>query len=303
MKIFFASCLMSILLLSGFSAYSQVTAVKVGTRIDVSINGNLFTQYVCSDDEKYPFFFPVNSPSGFCVTSMRNGLYPHHSSLFFACDRVNGGNYWQEGLERGQIRSMRAEILKSGKDSVVIENECIWSRPGAMSPIRDVRTIIITAPSKEMYQIDFEITLDMLMNVKIEKTNHSFFSARMAPDLSVAQGGIMINAEGNKGEPGDNGTFGKKSPWMDCYGTRYGKTEGMAIFQHPSNPWYPSPWFTRDYGFLSPTPMYWPADETVGTVLKKGESLKLRYRVLVHNGDPTSAGIAQAFKNYAAGNN
>lgn len=303
MKIFLASCLMSILLFPGFAAYSQVTAVKVGTRIDVSINGNLFTQYVCSDDEKYPFFFPVNSPSGFGVTSMRNGLYPHHSSLFFACDRVNGGNYWQEGLDRGQIRSLRAEILKTGKDSVVIENECIWSRPGAMSPVRDVRTIIITAPSKEMYQIDFDITLDMLMNVKIEKTNHSFFSARMAPDLSVAQGGIMINAEGNKGETGDNGTFGKKSPWMDCYGTRYGKTEGLAIFQHPSNPWYPSPWFTRDYGFFSPTPMYWPADETAGTVLKKGESLKLRYRVLVHNGDPTAAGIAQAFKNFAASKN
>ncbi|MFA5814449.1 MAG: DUF6807 family protein [Bacteroidales bacterium] len=91
----------------------------------MSINDNLFTQYIFSEDEKYPFFFPVNGPSGFSVTSMRNSLYPHHSSLFFGCDRVNGGNYWQEGLERGQIRTLRAEIKESGGDKVVIENECI----------------------------------------------------------------------------------------------------------------------------------------------------------------------------------
>jgi len=281
-------------------AQTKVTAEKIGSRIDVSINGNLFTQYHFSEDEKYPFFFPVNGPSGFSVTSMRNSLYPHHSSLFFGCDRVNGGNYWQEGLERGRIQTLRAEILKTGADSVVIENECIWARPGAESPIRDVRTITITAPSKDLFQIDFDIRLDMLMDVKIEKTNHSFFSGRMAPDLSVANGGAMVNAEGNRGEQGDTGTFGKKSPWMDCYGTRNGKAEGMAILQHPSNPWYPSPWFTRDYGFFSPTPMYWPADEKVGTVMKKGDTLSLHYRVLVHSLDTKAAGIAAAFEKYAS---
>ncbi len=298
MKLLKITFLMCVGLLSGISVHSQVTAVKVGDRIDVSINGNLFTQYVFAENEKYPFFFPVNGPSGFSVTSMRNSLYPHHSSLFFGCDRVNGGNYWQEGLERGRIESLRAEIFKTGKDSVVIENECIWNRPGAESPIRDVRTITITAPSKDQYQIDFDIRLDMLMDVKIEKTNHSFFSGRMAPDLSVANGGTMVNAEGGHGEQGDEGTFEKKSPWMDCYGMRNGKAEGMAILQHPSNPWYPSPWFTRDYGFFSPTPMYWPADEKIGTVLKKGDTLRLRYRVLVHSGDTKAAGIAEEFNKY-----
>ena len=301
MKFLSTASLIGIMLLPGFTAHSQVTAVKIGNRIDVSIGQNLFTQYIFSEDEKYPFFFPVNGPSGYSVTSMRNSLYPHHSSLFFGCDRVNGGNYWQEGIDRGRIRTLRAEILQTGKDSVVIENECIWSRPGAESPIRDVRTITITAPSKDLYQIDFDIRLDMLMDVKIEKTNHSFFSARMAPDLSVVNGGTAVNAEGNSGETGDNGTFGKKSPWMDCYGTRNGKTEGMAIMQHPSNPWYPSPWFTRDYGFFSPTPMYWPADETAGTTFKKGDVLHMKYRVLVHSGDTKTAGIAGEFKKFVTG--
>lgn len=276
------------------SAQEKVTANKVGDRIEIRINGNLFTNYVLSEFEKYPFFYPVNGPSNASVTSMRNANYPHHSSLFFGCDKVNGGNYWQEGLERGQIISLRADIIESGKEKVVIENECIWRRPGADAPIKDKRTITVSAPSKGKFQIDFDVTMEMLLDVVIEKTNHSLFSGRMDPDLAVINGGVMINAEG---ETGEKNTFGKSSFWMDCSGQRLGKTEGMAIMQHPSNEWYPSPWFTRDYGFFSPTPMYWPENDK-NTLLKKGEEIKLRYRVLVHSGNHLEADIAQEFEKY-----
>jgi len=275
-------------------AQTSVTAEKLGDKIDIRINGNLFTSYILSEFEKYPFLFPVNGPSGASVTSMRNANYPHHSSLFFGCDRINGGNYWQEGLERGQIISIRADILETGGDRVVIENENIWRRPLAMAPVRDVRTITISAPSEDLYQIDFEIIMEMLLDVTIEKTNHSLFSIRMDPDLAVINGGTLVNAEG---ELGEKGTFGKPSPWMDYYGSRMGQIEGIAILQHPSSAWYPAPWFTRDYGFFSPTPMYWP-ENGENTVLQKGEKVKLRYRVLVHSGDHVEAGIAEMFEKY-----
>jgi hypothetical protein len=265
----------------------------------VTIDGKYFTSYICSSDEKYPFFYPVNGPlSGGSVTSMRNGEYPHHSSLFFGCDQVNGGNYWQEGLERGRIISVNAEILKEGGDSVVITDECIWSRPGALSPVKDSRKFIITSPSASVRLIDAEITMEMLMDVTIKKTNHSLFSVRMAADLSVKNGGTMINAEG---ESGEKATFGKNSPWMDYSGKRGYFVEGIAILQHPSNPWYPSPWFTRDYGFMSPTPMYWPANDKE-TLLKKGEKLVLRYRVVVHGGNVSESRISEQFELYRKNN-
>jgi hypothetical protein len=274
---------------------AKITAVKVGSKINVSIDGKYFTGYIFSADEKYPFFYPVNGPlSGGSVTSMRNGEYPHHSSLFFGCDLVNGGNYWQEGLERGRIISVNAEILKEGGDTVLISDECIWSRPGAISPVKDIRKIIITSPSAAIRQIDVEITLEMLIDVHIRKTNHSLFSARMAADLSVKNGGTMVNAEGAKGE---KDTFGKSSAWIDFYGKRGDAIEGLAILQHPSNPWYPSPWFTRDYGFISPTPMYWPVNGEE-TFLKKGEVLRLRYRVLVHGGNTEDTKIGELFEKY-----
>jgi hypothetical protein len=277
------------------SSGTQINAVKVGAKINVTIDSKFFTSYIFSEDEKYPFFYPVNGPlSGGSVTSMRNAEYPHHSSLFFGCDMVNGGNYWQEGLERGRIISVNARIEKEGGDSVIITDECIWSRPGALSPVRDIRKFIITSPSVLITQIDVEIKLEMLMDVHIKKTNHSLFSARIAADLSVKNGGTMINAEGIKSE---KATFGQRSSWIDYYGRRGDVIEGLAIMQHPSNPWYPSPWFTRDYGFISPTPMYWP-ENGEEIFLKQGTELLLRYRVLVHAGDHTDAKIAEEFKKY-----
>ncbi|MCP9747576.1 PmoA family protein [Lacihabitans sp. CS3-21] len=276
------------------TAQINISATKLNSKIDVNIDNNFFTSYIFSQDEKYPYFFPVNGPSNGSVTSMRNGNFPHHSSLFFGCDKVNGGNYWQEGLERGQIISLRADIVESGNNKVVIETENIWRRPNADSPIKDFRKITISAPSKELFQIDFDVTMEMLMDVTIDKTNHSLFSGRMDADLAVTNGGTMINADGDKWE---KGTFGKKSPWIDFYGKRGDKIEGMAIMQHPSNDWYPSPWFTRDYGFFSPTPMYWPENDKE-TTLKKGQTIKLKYRVLVHAGDVTTAKIAEQFELY-----
>ena len=45
--------------------------------------------------------------------------------------------------------------------------------------------------------------------------------------------------------------------------------------------------------------MYWPADDKA-TRLKKGETLTLRYRVLVHAGDHQTANIAGLFEKYKA---
>ncbi len=145
-----------------------------------------------------------------------------------------------------------------------------------------------------MTQIDAEIIMEMMMDVHILKTNHSLFSARMAADLAVTNGGTMINAEGARSE---KETFGKASAWIDYYGQRGASVEGLAIMQHPSNPWYPSPWFTRDYGFMSPTPMYWPV-KGEETFMKVGTKLQLRYRVLVHAGSHLDAKIAEEFEKY-----
>ncbi len=265
-------------------------------QIEIFVGAQLVTAYKYASGQKYPYLFPVNGPvSGQSVTTKSSEPYPHHHSLFFACDRVNGGNYWQEGNERGQILSQGPKVEKSEGSRVVILDECLWKLPEEEAVIKDRRRITVSAPSESLRQIDFEIALEPLVDITIEKTNHSLFAARMAPELSVPSGGVLVNAQGDLAEAG---TFGVASPWCDYSGVRNGVREGLAIFQHPDNRWYPAKWFTRDYGFFSPTPMYWPEDDAIK--LPKGEVLTLRYRVVVHGGDMTKADLAAMHERYAA---
>jgi hypothetical protein len=294
--------LTAILLLFGafaVTASAQAQAGKVEGKMEknqvaVTVNGQLFTCYKFDASQKYPYFWPVNGPaSGKSITTETSEPYPHHHSLFFGCDRVNGGNYWQDTNERGQIISQRPKIVEASGSRVVFTDVGLWKQPGKEPVLRDQRRIVITAPSESLRFIDFTITLEPLTDIRILKTNHSLFSARVMPELAVTAGGMLINAEGKTSE---KGTFGVASPWCDYYGTRAGVTEGIAILQHPSDRWYPSQWFTRDYGFFSPTPMNWLAGDKLD--IPKGEKLTLSYRVVVHRGDTQKAGIPALFDAY-----
>ncbi len=272
----------------------QVAAKIEKDDVVVTVAGKLFTCYKFGASQKYPYFWPMNGPaSGKSVTTETSEPYPHHHSLFFGCDRVNGGNYWQEGNEKGQIVSQGTKIIESSGDRVVFADECLWMQPGKEPVICDQRRITISSPNKDLRFIDFQITLEMLMDVSILKTNHSLFAARVVPELSVGSGGTLINAEGKRSE---KDTFGVASPWCDYSGTREGITEGIAILQHPRNRWFPARWFTRDYGFFSPTPMFWLEGDKLQ--FAKGEKLTLRYQVVVHSGNSIAAKIEEIFEQY-----
>ncbi|MHC4159541.1 MAG: DUF6807 domain-containing protein [Planctomycetota bacterium] len=283
----------------GLLAAEKTTDQALGVKLEknqlvVTVSGKVFTCYKFASSQKYPYFWPVNGPiSGKSITTESSQPYPHHHSLFFGCDRVNGGNYWQEGNEQGQIVSQGLRIIEASSDCIIFTDECYWWKPKEEPVIRDLRRIVITAPNKDLRFIDFEISLEPLVDICILKTNHSLFSARVVSELSVNSGGTLINAEGKTGE---KGTWGIASPWCDYSGTRSGITEGIAILQHPHNRWFPSKWFTRDYGFFSPTPMFWPGGDR--TELPKGDVLTLRYRVVVHAGDAEEAGIKEIFSRY-----
>ena len=274
----------------------HMSALRLDDRILVRVDDRVFTTYRFGAGQKYPYFYPVNGPlSGVSVTTESSLPWPHHRSLFFGCDKVNGGNYWQEGNEEGQIVSRGATIANAGPDRVEIADVCDWRKPGATPILTDHREIRIEAPSPSLRLIRFHVALEAQAEVRIERTNHSLFAARVAPELSAEKGGVLSNSAGAKGE---KGTFGVSAPWCDVSGARFGLREGIAIFDSPRNRWYPSKWFTRDYGFFSPTPFNWLDD--AGMRLAPGEKLELEYEVVVHAGDAAEAGIAGLFAAWAA---
>jgi hypothetical protein len=271
-----------------------LSAELIDDRLVVRLGSDTVTCYRFGQGQKYPYFYPVVGPvSGQPLTTESTLPYPHHRSLFFGCDRVNGGNYWQEGNERGQILSQRPVITEGGPEAVEFTDRCLWKQPGQEPVIEERRVVRITAPGPRLRLLDFDTVLTALVPITIEKTNHSLFAARMRPELSVQAGGVLINAAGARDE---KETQGVASPWADYWGRMNGVAEGLAIFDSPRNPWYPSKWFTRDYGFFSPTPFNWLESNLT---MKAGEKMPLAYRVVIHADDTGGAGISALYSRWA----
>ncbi|HEX72093.1 MAG TPA: hypothetical protein ENN65_02120 [Candidatus Hydrogenedentes bacterium] len=246
------------------------------------------TTYRAHPKQKYPYFYPLTGPvSGLPMTSESALPWPHHRSLYFACDRLNRANYWQAGLEHGQIISSGPRVKEATKTSAVITDACEWAVPGEEAQMTDARVYVIAADLPRRWTLDAEITWSAVKDVTVEKSNHGLFALRCAVDISPWGGGALVNSNGDAGEAD---TFGKPARWCAYYGKRTQAknepVEGVALFDHPENPWNPCPWFTRDYGFISPMPFQWIEEPWR---LPAGQSVTLKYRVVVFAGDPEEA--------------
>jgi len=287
-------------------ATQSVGASMEDERIVVTVDGQEFTAYKFGEEHKYPFFYPVNGPAtGESVTAWDQEPYPHHSSLYISLDWVRSesverGNYWQprHQLGAGQVLSREAEILENNGERVVLRDVCDWivSDEDAHQ-LRDTRTVTISAPSPDVRILDFEFEFEVLKDLEVGPTGHSFFSARMRPELSVGDAGhsteeqaalgtgTIVDSEGNQNEEETRGHSG--AAWNAYYGEHHGETEGVAIIQHSDNPYYPAPWFNRDYGFMSPTEF----DFGDPVPMAEGEVYTWRFRTVVFTGDHEEADI------------
>jgi putative membrane-bound dehydrogenase-like protein len=116
---------------------------------------------------------------------------------------------------------------------------------------------------------------------------------RVATPLCVKDGtGTILNSHGDQ-----NGTanWGKEAAWWDYSGTVNGKPCGILVKPHPAN--VRTCWgHTRDYGVmvLNPFPRQ-PQSRSepfVKTVIPRGQSYRLGYSVIIHEGDAPAKEIA-----------
>ncbi len=273
----------------------RLTAYQDGPQIWIRWANRLVTSYRAHPTQKYPYLYPFAGPvSGLSVTAETCVPYPHHRSVFFGCDRVNGGNYWQGPVQFGQIVSKGLNLGSVTPQSAAIIDACEWRKPGQKPVMTDTRTFAIHCVSDALRWIDAEIQWTAVEDVAIEKTNHALFSLRAAADLIPWAGGKLENSLGKSGE---KETFGRPAAWCTYYNKRMSvageRVEGVALFDHPFNPWKPCPWFTRDYGFIAPNPFNF-SDKPWR--LEAGKSVQLRYRVVAYAGTPREADLDGIYK-------
>ncbi len=274
----------------------NLTAYLNGKQVLLRWNNRPLTAYRAHDSLKYPYFYPLNGlKSGTSLTTESALPYPHHRGLWLGCEPMNGGDYWGDNsLDRGQIESVGLELGKTTANRAIINDKCRWIRKDAPSPLRDRRTFTISVPNERLWMIDAEFTLTAQEDITVKKAKHSFFAIRAASDISPTYGGILMNSEGGTGA---KGTYGKEATWCGYHGKRANQpdvVEGIAVMTHPRNP-FPPIWFTRDYGHLSPSPFNF---QEKPWTLKKGQSIELKYRIVIHTGDPKEAQLDDVYKQW-----
>ncbi|MDO4587609.1 MAG: PmoA family protein [Planctomycetia bacterium] len=249
-------------------------------------DNQIVTVYRTNPNQKYPYLYPLIGPvSRVSVTTESAQPWPHHRSVFMGVDKVNGGNYWQEGNDRGQILSQNVKVLDAQQNRVEFTDSCLWKKPAEDPIIADERRYVLDWRSDNYYVLDSYFSIKMLTDITIQKTNHGFFGVRVDQDLCPLGGGNLVSSEGTSGE---KETFGKPAKWMAFYGKRRFNpqiTEGVAVFSPPEKPFKDCPWFTRDYGNISPMPFLFIKDgETFE--FKKDFVLEAVYRTVVFAGTP-----------------
>jgi len=281
-------------------------------KLEVKIGGKLFTRYHYGSRYPRPFLYPFVGPKGTQVTrnypmvpDVPNEAHdhPHHRSVWVAYGEVNGTDNWSEAEGHAYIRHLKFEEVTGGPVFGRIRTLNSWTSKDGAKQMEDVREFTFFNLQSERL-VDASVTLMASVGeVALTDTKEGgIISVRVATSMDGNKGGAIVNAYGGKTE---SENWGKPAHWVDYYGPVDGKTVGITIMDHPISFRYPARWHVRDYGLFTANPFAlkyyepdkgWNGDYT----MKKGEELKFKYRLYVHEGDTEQAGCGEKYFGFIA---
>lgn len=295
---------------------NKLTINKDGDREVVKIDGEFFTA-LNTKGQRLPYLYPIIGPTGAEMTRnypMKKGIkseatdHPHHISMWFAHDGINGVNYWHNGRKAtGTVETTQLTTTSKPSPRPTIGATTAWLKPdkekladgksaysfevlGDGTRVIDYTTSI--APTQGVDQLLFKDTKEGSMAIRMNP------ALRLEGEVAT---GKAINSAGDQGKA----VWGKRAKWVAFWGQIDGKTCGIAIFDHPTNLRHPTWWHARQYGLFAANP-FGMSDFEKGKhekgagayTVKQGKSLDLRYRVLFFAGTPEQADIAGKYKQW-----
>jgi len=269
------------------------------------------TRYHFDPADRRPFLFPITGPSGLSLTRMGHPHDPvghsHHNSVWISHHVVNGINFWGDrGPNLGRIVPQRIEQIEDADDEARLTAVNHWVNEKTGEVLLEERRRIHVRPlanNEFLTVIDLEFTAPK-QPATFDKTPFGLIGVRMRKSIGVHDGGGLIrNSEGAQGEKGTDGrattsesggVFWKPARWCDYSGpTSKTASEGVTLFDHPSNPNHPTVFHVRDDGWMGAS-LTFDAPRT----LEPDTKLRLRYGFYAHAGTPTLAEIDQHWKSF-----
>lgn len=294
-------------------ATAQVNITQQDSRFHVEIDGKAFGDLYTGADAPKPYFAPLRSASGKIVTrqwpmvqdSSESHDHQHHRGMWLGYIDVNGFNFWENEFSyhranAGKIVARNVEIVRQGGKTGVVRGRFDWLDPAAQKILTDTRTMTFYS-DPALRIVDFDVTLTAVVKAVFGDDKDGAFAVRMAEPLTEKRGnGVITNSAGERTM---KEVWGKPADWVDYSGTLDGEALGVLIMDHPTSFHHPARWHARDYGLLAVNPFaahaYDPAAPVSQVTLEPGQSVRLRYRVVIHPKMDSNA-IAHLYKDWAA---
>jgi hypothetical protein len=287
-----ARCVLPIALALGLpapaGAASPVAFDQTDGRLQVRIDGKPFATYVWKDDTvRRPYFAHLHAPNGVRVTRTHPpaaGADPAdhadmHPGLWLAFGDLGGADFWRN---RGTVE--HAGFVEEPKPTAGGGTFAVRNRykAGDKTVCEEVCRITVTA-GKDAWPIDWSSAFTGTADFHFGDQEEMGLGVRVATPLTVKNGGRIVNSEGLENE---KGVWGRPADWCDYRGAVGGKMAGVALLAHPGN--FRRPWFhARDYGLLVANPFgrrAFTKGEESRVIVKAGDTFRLRFGVLVHDG-------------------
>ncbi len=273
----------------------MVEIIEEKGQLVVRIGGQEYARYAFGADRWKPYLYPLRAANGLSLLADAPTDHRHHHGIWVGHGRVDDHDFWLERHNSGRIVHKGFEKIVSGGELGSFTELCDWISPKGSVILTDTRTITFHDTPVEARLFDFELILRAPTQnpVTLHPTNEAGMPhTRVAEGLTARSGGVLNNAEGKKNE---RETYKQRSPWIDCSGKLGRLTCGIAVFDHPANPDFPTPWFTRDYGYFSPNYGFFQEDPIV---VAPRRPLRLRYRFYTHSGDVKEARVPEVWEEY-----
>lgn len=319
----------------------KVTFVKkdADRKIDVMIDGKLFTSYWQPDSVYKPILYPILTSAGTAITRgfpliPKEGErhdHRHQVGNWFNYGNVNGSDFWGNGSE-GKRSKNGGEIKLNSIDEVVegdgeghIAASSNWIDPAGKEVLSEKTTLYFIAKDS-IRIIDRVATLTAKdAPVVFKDTKEGSFGIRVARQLELpskesvtltdAQGhptlvkamsneGVTGNYRSSEGVEGDS-VWSTRAKWMDLYGSIGSEKISVVICDHPKNLSYPTYWHARGYGLFAANPFgakdFTKGKEELNYTIPAGGSLTMRYRIIISSGAQlTDAQINEYQQEFAA---
>jgi hypothetical protein len=309
-------------------------------KVDVMVDGKLFTSYIYPNSIKKPVLWPVMSPAGNMLTRSYGMVskvgdrtdHPHHIGVWLNYGDVNGLDFWNNSeaipAERqdryGTIYHRSIDKAESGLGQATLVTSAEWLSPDNTVMLEETTSFHFSAAGN-MRIIDRTTTLKAVIDeVKFTDNKEGMFAIRVARELElpsdkpttlVDSHGVATRVEkmdntyvkGNyRSADGVEGkeVWGTRCRWMKLASEIKGESVALVIIDHPDNAGYPTYWHARDYGLFAANTLgqkvFSNGKNELNFRLKKGESATFKYRLVVADENLTDAQINKLADEYAA---